>query len=94
MGGEAKASSQGSLQPFRTVLRRLFTGFELVRVGEYATVDSGLGGVIWPRHCPMSRVGGYLLVPHVTPQTLDWDREAKWVRVGSPCLCVDLMPTP
>jgi hypothetical protein len=73
MGDDALQGSREGLDAFRTALRRLFTGFELIPPGTLG-VGSDLGGVIWPQDRDV-RAAGYVLVPHVRPEALNLDAD-------------------
>jgi hypothetical protein len=78
--GEARDGSAKGVEAFRTALRRLFIGFEMIPPG---TLGAGvnLGGVIWPQdeeRAASLAVDGYVLIPHVRPEALEWDPEKPW----------------
>jgi hypothetical protein len=71
--GEAQVARQESVEAFRTALRRVFTGFELLPPGSLG-VDTPLGGVIWPPDRDI-KADGYVLVPHVRAEALNLDAD-------------------
>ena len=78
--GEARDGASAGVAAFRTALRRVFLGFELVPNGTWP-VASGLGGVIWPQndeHPELNLVDGYQLWPHVRVDALEWDPTKPW----------------
>jgi hypothetical protein len=68
-----RATIMGEAEAFRTALRRVFTGFELLPPGSLG-VDTPLGGVIWPPDRDI-KADGYVLVPHVRAEALNLDAD-------------------
>ncbi len=75
--GQAREGEHGGAQAFRTALRRLFTGFELVPPGSFG-VGVRLGGIVWSHVDRDVMVGSYRLIPHVRRHALEWDPQKPW----------------
>jgi hypothetical protein len=71
--GQARDGAQGGVEAFRTALRRLFVGFELVPAGVWPVAS--IGGVIRPQdeEHPELDLDGYQLWPHVRADAFDLD---------------------
>ncbi len=75
--GQAREGGHAGAQAFRTALRRLFTGFELVPPGSFG-VGGRLDGIMWGYDDRDVMVGAYRLFPYVRPQALEWDPQKPW----------------
>jgi hypothetical protein len=72
--GEARDGARTGIEAFRTALRRLFLGFQLVPNGTFPFA-TGMDGIGWPRDDshPELELDGYALWPAVRREAFDLD---------------------
>lgn len=75
--GQAREGERAGVQAFPTAIRRLFTGFELIPRGTFGV---GIEGIVCPTQGRSRSIGvdGYLLIPYVRPEALDWEPSRPW----------------